>query len=154
MPSCWSELGEVHSDQLIPTDNKRGGSLGGSRGGGGGDGAEDGSAGALKQPGSRWQSASPTPPCLAELLRPLKHRLEVQINPTAAPHHLLASDFVAEAQTNALIFVNPAGPSACGSDLSSSLPPHLSLHFSEDEAIKLSGHCCWYKRLGGRELTI
>jgi hypothetical protein len=64
MPSCWSELGEVHSDQLIPTDNKRGGSLGGSRGGGGGDGAEDGSAGALEQPGSCRQSASPTPPCL------------------------------------------------------------------------------------------
>lgn len=65
MPSCWSELGEVHSDQLIPTDNKRGGSLGGSRGGGGGDGTEDGSTGALEQPRSRRQSASPhTPPCL------------------------------------------------------------------------------------------
>lgn len=66
MPSCWSELGEVHSDQLIPTDNKRGGSLGGNRGGGGGDGAEDGSTGALEQPGSRRQSASPTPPCLGQ----------------------------------------------------------------------------------------
>lgn len=65
MPSCWSELGEVHSDQLIPTDNKRGGSLGGSRGGGGGDGTEDGSTGALEQPGSHRRSASPhTPPCL------------------------------------------------------------------------------------------
>lgn len=63
MPSCWSELGEVHSDQLIPTDNKRGGSLGGSRGGGGGDVAEDGSVGALEQPGSRRQPASPASPC-------------------------------------------------------------------------------------------
>lgn len=69
MPSCWSELGEVHSDQLIPTDNKRGGSLGGSRGGGGGDGAEDGSAGALEQPGPVGNPRLLHSLVLAELLR-------------------------------------------------------------------------------------
>lgn len=66
MPSCWSELGEVHSDQLIPTDNKRGGSLEGSRGGGGGDVAEDGFVGAIEQPGSRRHPASLTSPCCGQ----------------------------------------------------------------------------------------